>query len=203
MAQLSRLRPAHDPVCGRSTVTRRVSSRAGAPPSPRALPSFQAGCSRQRESSSVRRRAGLPMLLREVGSSRDVRACPARVLGRRGWFRRSRWSVCCWGWVHAACCSGVAPAAMPGSQLTRRVTTTWIQRSRAAAQAVRACWRASRFSSRVVRWVNRAAITGLFGSAAQTARQAATRSRAGRGQRSRSCPGRCRRRCRAGTARRA
>ena len=32
-----------DPVGGRSTVTRRVSSRAGAPPSPRALPSFQAG----------------------------------------------------------------------------------------------------------------------------------------------------------------
>jgi hypothetical protein len=51
---------------GRSTVTQRVSSRAGAPPSPRALPSFQAGCSRQRESSSVRGRAGLPMLLREV-----------------------------------------------------------------------------------------------------------------------------------------
>src|ERR1700691_433616 len=66
---------------------------------------------------------------------------------------------------------------MAGSQLTRRATTTWIQRSRAAAQAVRACWRASRLSSRVVRWVNRAAITGLFGSAAQTARQAATRSR--------------------------
>jgi hypothetical protein len=44
-----------------------MSSRAGAPPSPRALPSFQAGCSRQRESSSMRRRAGLPMLLREVG----------------------------------------------------------------------------------------------------------------------------------------
>jgi hypothetical protein len=54
------------PPCGRSTVTRRMSSRAGAPPSPRALPSLQAGCSRQRESSSMRRRAGLPMLLREV-----------------------------------------------------------------------------------------------------------------------------------------
>jgi hypothetical protein len=68
-------------VGGMSTVTRRVSSRAGAPPSPRALPSFQSGSSRQRESSSVRRRAGLPMLMREVGSSRDVRARPARVLG--------------------------------------------------------------------------------------------------------------------------
>jgi hypothetical protein len=51
---------------GMSTVTRRVSSRAGAPPSPRALPSFQSGCSRQRESSWWRRRAGLPMLMREV-----------------------------------------------------------------------------------------------------------------------------------------
>ena len=50
----SRARPAtSDPVRGKSTVTRRVSSRAGAPSSPRALPSFQAGCSRQRESSSV------------------------------------------------------------------------------------------------------------------------------------------------------
>jgi hypothetical protein len=86
------------------------------------------------------------------------------------------WSVR-WRWVHAACCSGVVPAAMAGSQVTRRVTTTRIQRSGAPAQAVRACWRASRFPSRVVRWVNRAAITGLFGSAAQTARQAAAGSR--------------------------
>ena len=52
---------------------------------------------------------------------------------------------------------------------------TWIQRSRAAAQPVRACWRASRLSCRVVRYSNRAAITGLFGIAAQTARQAASR----------------------------
>ena len=42
----------------------------------------------QRESSLVRRRAGLPMLMREVGSSRDVRARPARVLTRRRVRRR-------------------------------------------------------------------------------------------------------------------
>ena len=53
--------------------------RAGAPPSPRALPSFQAGFPRQRESSLVRRRAGLPLLMREVGSPGNVRARPARV----------------------------------------------------------------------------------------------------------------------------
>ena len=64
---------------------------------------------------------------------------------------------------------------MAGSQGTRRVTTTWIQRSRAAAQAVRACWRANRLSCRVVRWPNRAAITALFGIAAHTARQVASR----------------------------
>ena len=46
--------------------------------------------------------------------------------------------------------AGLAPAAMAGSQETWRVTTTWIQRSRAAAQAVRACWRASRLSWRAV-----------------------------------------------------
>jgi hypothetical protein len=40
---------------------------------------------------------------------------------------------------------------MAGSQAMRRVMTTWIQRSRAAVQAVRACWRASRLWSRVVR----------------------------------------------------
>ena len=39
--------------------------------------------SRQRESSLVRRRAGLPMLMREVGSSRGVRARPARPSTRR------------------------------------------------------------------------------------------------------------------------
>jgi hypothetical protein len=122
--------------------------RAGAPPSPRALPSFQPGCSRQRESSSVKRGAGLPMLLREVGSSRDIRARPARVLRPPRPGRRRQWSG---RGVHAACCSGARPAAMAGSQATCRVTTTWIQRSSAAAQAVRACWRASRLSSRVVR----------------------------------------------------
>jgi hypothetical protein len=53
--------------------------------------------------------------------------------------------------------------------------TTWIQRSSAEAQAVRAYWRAGRLSSRVVRCANLAAITRLFGSAAQTARHAATR----------------------------
>jgi len=71
---------------------------------------------------------------------------------------------------------GVRPAAMSGSQRTCRVMTAWIQRSSAAAQAVRACWRASRLSSRVVTWVNLAAMTGLLGSAAHTARHAATRS---------------------------
>jgi len=65
---------------------------------------------------------------------------------------------------------------MTASHLTCRVMTTWVQRSSAAAHAVRACWRASRLSSRVVRWVNLAASTGLFGRAADTARHAATRS---------------------------
>jgi hypothetical protein len=69
--------------------------------------------------------------------------------------------------LHAAVRSGgVPPPAITGSQLTWRVMTTWIQRSSAAAQAVRACWRASRLSSQVVRWVNLAAMTGLFGSVA-------------------------------------
>ena len=54
--------------------------------------------------------------------------------------------------------------------------------------------------SRVVRWANRAAITGLLGSAAQTARQAAT-PRASARRRWRSCHGSRRRRCRAGTGR--
>jgi len=55
------------------------------------------------------------MLMREVGSSRDVRARPARVLRPPQLrFRRERWSVR-WGGVHAACGSGVVPAAMAGS----------------------------------------------------------------------------------------
>ena len=51
---------------------------------------------------------------------------------------------------YAATVSGL-PAAMEGSQATCWVTTTCSQRSSAAAQAVRACCRASRLCSRVVR----------------------------------------------------
>jgi hypothetical protein len=88
---------------GRSTVTQRVSSRAGAPPSPRALPSFQAGCSRQRESSSMRRRAGLPMLLREVSFLEGHSGSPRPGLDvRRGRSCRERWSAL-GDRVHAAC----------------------------------------------------------------------------------------------------
>ncbi len=60
-------------------------AQAGAPPSPRALPSFQAGCSRQRESSSVRRRAGCPcfcaryFLEGHSGSPRPGLRPPARL----------------------------------------------------------------------------------------------------------------------------
>jgi hypothetical protein len=82
---------------GMSTVTRRVSSRAGAPPSPRALPSFESGCSRQRESSLERRRAGLPVLMREVGSSRTPSGRrPGDRPGRRAGSRRG---VCCRGFL--------------------------------------------------------------------------------------------------------
>jgi hypothetical protein len=77
------------------------------------------------------------MLLREVVSSRDVRARPARVLA---WRRVRRGVLADGGQAGLAGRAGRVPAAMAGW----RVTTTWIQRSRAAAQAVRACWRASR-----------------------------------------------------------
>ena len=145
--------------------TRRMSSRAGAPPSPRALPGLPSGCSRQRESSLVRETGGTTLCFcaRWVprgtlkGSPRPGRATAVAVAGSAG--------------VHAAVRSGVLPAAMAGS-LTCRVMTTCSHRSNAAAQAVRACWRASRLSSRVVRWVNLAAMTGLFGSAALFARRA-------------------------------
>jgi len=127
---------------GMSTVTRSVSSRAGAPPSPCALPSFQAGCSRQRESSLVRRRAGLPMLMREVVPRGTFGLAPPGSWGAAAGRGARR---------QAARGKGLVPAARRGSQVTRWVMTAWIQRSRAAAQAVRACWRASRLCSRVVR----------------------------------------------------
>ena len=53
-------------------------------PSPRALPSFKSGCSRHRESSSVRRRAGLPMLLRHDPQARPGRIPAGQLAADRG-----------------------------------------------------------------------------------------------------------------------
>src|SRR6266511_428225 len=71
------------------------------------------------------------------------------------------------------------PAAMAACQPMRLVTTTHSHRSRAAASAVRAWASLSWLWSRPVRWAWRAWRTGLWASAPQTARQAASR-RAGR-----------------------
>jgi hypothetical protein len=59
------------------------------------------------------------MLMREVGSSRGVRARPARVCDRRGRAAASWWPERSGGVVQAACRNGVPPAAMAGSQVTR------------------------------------------------------------------------------------
>src|SRR5258708_17600809 len=87
---------------------------------------------------------------------------PPGSCGRRGQGAGAGGGSESFGGAHAACGSGVFPAAMAGSQATRRVTTTWIQRSSAAAHAVRACWRASRLSGRGVRRADLAPITPLF-----------------------------------------
>jgi hypothetical protein len=71
------------------------------------------------------------------------------------------------------------PAAMVACQATRLVTTTHSHLSRAAASAVRAWASLSWWWSRPVRWAWRAWRTGLWASAPQVARQAASR-RAGR-----------------------
>jgi hypothetical protein len=86
------------------------------------------------------------MLMREVVPVGTSGLAPPGSCSRPRPGCRGRWSVCRWCWVHEACRTGVVPAAMAGSQATWRVTATWIQRSRAAAQAVRACGRASRLS---------------------------------------------------------
>jgi hypothetical protein len=86
------------------------------------------------------------------------------------------------------------PAAMAACQPMRLVTTTHSHRSRAAARAVRAWAGVSWWWVRLVRWAWRAASTGLWASAPQVARQAASR-RAGRP--AQSC-GWCRRRRRTG-----
>jgi hypothetical protein len=64
---------------GRSTVTRFSQVGRGLHTVSSALPSVQPGCSRQRVIELGEGRVGLPMLLREVGSSRDGRARPARA----------------------------------------------------------------------------------------------------------------------------
>jgi len=114
-----------------STVTRFSQVGRGLHAVSSALPSVSTGFdSRQRVIELGEGRVGLPMLMREVGSSRDVRARPAQADGAA------------WRPPYAARVCGAAsasPAAMAGFQGTRWVTMTWSQRSRAAAHAARAC----------------------------------------------------------------
>ncbi len=104
------------------------------------------------------------MLIREVVFRGAPFGLAPPGLAVVAWVRRP-WALAC-GW-----------RGWPGSRWTRRVMSTCSQRSRAAARAAQACWRVSRLSLRVVRRATwRPAPGWLLGSAANTARQAASRS---------------------------
>ena len=142
------------------------------------------------------------MLLRGVSSPGDVRACPARVLRRprpgvpQPVVRVLRWRSC-----------GLPSRRGPGGDGRvpghLAVITTWIQRGRAAAHAVLGCWRAEpvvlaggqaaepRGHHRVVRHRRPDRPPGGHPQAGPAAPEMG------------SSPGQGRRRCRAGTARRA
>lgn len=115
----------------------RLAVSAGAASALRARPSEQPG-SAQRPSCELGWRVG---------------GAPLLIVGFYPWRNRVRprpWPVS----RYAACdaTSLVVLPAMPGSQATRRVTTTNSCRNSAAATAARACPSLSGLSLRVVRW---------------------------------------------------
>jgi hypothetical protein len=144
--------------CGRVRAARRVAAgrccggvwwlAGGCPGPPRARPNAQPGLSQQPSSELV------------AGGGRGAQA-HSRVLPMKdAGFALARLSP----GSHQATATTTwsspgmaAPEAIAGSHGTRRVTTTCSWRSSAAASAAWACPVLSRLTSRVVRWVSRAA----------------------------------------------